>query len=157
MKKAICLFICTVLLFCSAAAEQTVVLPESMYALEVPDDMEYSAPEAEDNGVHAYISDTLEMDYLSYSKEEAAVLGLSGSMQENAKKIAAGGAEAEVYEVNGIEMLVYRITDQTDGAPGIGYAFADGDRIIEVIFWYATQEAADRTKTIMETIHVNNS
>ena len=152
MKKTISLIISLVLLFSTAAAEQTVALPESRYVIDLPNEMKYSAPDQKDNGVQAYISDTLEMDYLSYSLEEAAALGISGNMQETAELLAAGRAEVEVYEVNGIEMLVYRLADDADGAPGIGYVFADGNSIIEVIFWYATQEAAEMTKTIMETI-----
>ncbi len=154
MKKAICLFICTVLLFCSAMAELTVALPESRYVIDVPDGMKYSPPEPKDNGIEAYISETLEMDYRSYSREEALAIGFSENLQETAELLAAAGAEAEIYEVNGVEMLVYRFTDEADGAPGISYAFADGDRMIEIIFWYATQEAADMTKTIMESIRV---
>ena len=152
MKKVISFLTCMVLLFGIAAAEQTVALPDSRYVIDVPNEMKYSAPDQADNGVQAYKSDTLEMDYLSYSLEEATALGISGNMQETAELLAAGGAEAEVYEVNGIEMLVYRLMDDADGAPGIGYVFADGNSIIEIIFWYATQDAAETTKMIMETI-----
>ena len=151
MRKAVGLLICIVLLFSCAAAEQTVALPESRYVIDVPDGMEYSAPEAGDLGVHAYISETLEMDYRSDPLEETA-FGQSESMRETAETLAAGGADVEMREVNGIEMLVYRVTDEADGAPCIGYVFEDGDRIIEIFFWYATQEAADTTKTIMESI-----
>ena len=38
-----------------------------------------------------------------------------------------------------------------------GYAFMDGTQTIEIFFWYATQEAADLTRRIMETIRENNS
>lgn len=157
MKKWIGLLICMILLFSFAAAEKTVTLPGNRYVIDVPDWMKYSEPEEEDNGVQAYISDTLEMDYLTYTHEEAAALGFSDTLRETAEKLTAVGVEAELYEVNGIEMLVYRLSDEADGAPGIGYAFADGDRIVEVIFWYATQEAADYTRQIMETIRESNS
>ena len=56
---------------------------------------------------------------------------------------------------NGI--IPHRVTDETDGTPCIGYVFEDGDRIIEIFFWYATQEAADTTKTIMESIRTGNA
>ena len=152
MKRAISFLICTVLLLGSAAAEQTVVLPESRYVIDVPDDLKYSPAEDGDEGIEAYISDTLEMDYCSYPTAEDAP-----TLQERAEKLVAGGTDAEIRNVNGIEMLVYRITDEADGAPCIGYAFMDGNRIVEIFFWYATQEAADLTKNIMETIHENNS
>ena len=151
MRKAVGLLICIVLLFSCAAAEQTVAPPESRYVIDVPAEMEYSAPEAEDLGVHAYISETLEMDYRSDPREETA-FGQAASLRETAETLAAGGADVEMREVNGIEMLVYRVTDEADGAPCIGYVFEDGDRIIEIFFWYATQEAADTSKAIMESI-----
>ena len=149
MKKAAVLLVCTAMLFSTASADQTVSLPGTRYAVDVPDSMEYSAPGEEDNGVHAYISETLEMDYLSYTREEAA---LPGTLRETAETLAASGVEAEVRDVNGIEMLVYRVTDEADGAQAIGYVFEDGGMIVEVVFWYATQEAADTAKKIMETV-----
>lgn len=152
MKRAISFLICTVLLLGSAAAEQTVVLPESRYVIDVPDDLKYSPAEDGDEGIEAYISDTLEMDYCSYPTAEDAP-----TLQERAEKLAADGTDAEMRTVNGIEMLVYRVTDEADGAPCIGYAFMDGTQTIEIFFWYATQEAADLTRRIMETIRVNNS
>ena len=151
MKKAVGLLVCIAFLFGFAAAEQTVALPESRYVIDVPDGMEYSAPESWDLGVHAYVSETLEMDYRSDPREETA-FGQSESLRETAETLAAGGADVEMREVNGIEMLVYRVTDEADGAPCIGYVFEDGDRIIEIFFWYATQEAADTSKAIMESI-----
>ena len=54
-------------------------------------------------------------------------------------------------------MLVFRVQDEEDDAQGIVYVFEDGELIIEINFWYATQEAADETKTIMETIREINS
>ena len=152
MKKGFSLLICMILLLSCAAAEQTVFLPQSRYALILPDGMAYSAPEEEDFGVKAFISDTLEMDYRSYPREEAAAFGLMPTMRESAETLAAQGADVELRDVNGIEMLVYRVTDDADGAPCIGYVFEDGDQIVEVFFWYATQDAADMTKKIMETI-----
>ena len=95
------------------------------------------------------------MDYRSYPVVEAAELGLMPTLRESAEKLAANGMEAELREVNGVEMLVYRLTDDTDGTPCIGYVFMDGTQMVEVFFWYATQEAADQSKTIMETIRIN--
>lgn len=152
MRKGFGLLICMVFLFSIASAEQTVALPESRYVIDVPDGLEYSPAEDGDDGIQAYISDTLEMDYWSYPAAENAP-----TLKERAKKLAADGADVEIRRVNGIEMLVYRVTDEADGAPCIGYAFMDGTRIVEVFFWYATQEAADLTKSIMESIRENNS
>lgn len=154
MKKGIGLLICITLLFSFAAAEQQVVLAESRYVVDVPDGMKYSKPEAGDNNVQAYYSDTLEMDYLSYSQKEAAALGMQPTLQETAEKLKEIGSEAEVREINGIEVLVYRLMDDADGTPGIGYVIVNGDRFIEIIFWYADMNAAETAKAIMETIRI---
>ena len=155
MKKCFALLICTLLLFSCAAADQTVALPESRYIIDIPDGMVYSEPQSGDNGVHAYISDFLEMDYLSYPYEDTTGTDSSESLKDRAKKLAEGGLDVELCQVNGIELVVYRIVDESDGTPGIGYVLEDGDHVIEVIFWYATQDAANMTKTIMESIRVN--
>ena len=92
------------------------------------------------------------MDYFSYSVMDDML-----TLQQRAEAQAAKGSDVEMRTVNGIEMLVYRVTDEADGAPCIGYAFMDGTQTIEIFFWYATQEAADLTRRIMETIRENDS
>ncbi len=155
MRKIAALLTCMLLLFDIAAAEQSVSLPDSRYVISVPDDMKYSEPDEKDEGVYAYTSDALEMDYRSYPVAEAAAFGLLPTLKESAENLAANGADVELREVNGIEMLVYRLTDDADGAKCIGYVFQDRTQIVEVFFWYGTQEAADTTKAIMETIRIS--
>ena len=152
MKKIVSLFICVILLCGAALAEQTVSLPNSRYTLILPDGMKYSMPEPEDYGMAAYTSETLEMDYVSYLKADAVRQGMSETLQETAESLVSSGEEAELREVNGVLMLIFRMTDEADGAPGIGYVFEDGDWIIEINFWYATQEAADETERIISSI-----
>ena len=77
---------------------------------------------------------------------------MSETLQETAESLVSSGEEAELREVNGVLMLIFRMTDEADGAPGIGYVFEDGDWIIEINFWYATQEAADETERIISSI-----
>ena len=152
MKKIISLFICVILLCGSALAEQTVSLPNSRYTLELPDGMKYSMPEPEDYGMAAYTSEALEVDYVSYLKADAVRQGMAETLRETAEILAESGEETELREVNGILMLIFRMTDEADGASGIGYVFEDGDWIIEINFWYATQEAADETERIISSI-----
>ena len=151
MKKIVSLFICMILL-CGTAAAQTVSLPNSGYVLELPDGMKYSMPEPEDYGMAAYTSETLEMDWLSYPKADAERRGMKETLRETAEDRAALGADIELREISGIEMLCFRITDEADGAPCIAYVFEDGDMLIEINFWYATQEAADETEKIISSI-----
>ncbi|MBR5959493.1 MAG: hypothetical protein IKZ98_00725 [Clostridia bacterium] len=151
MKKIVSLFICMILL-CGTAAAQTVSLPNSGYVLELPDGMKYSMPEPEDYGMAAYTSETLEMDYVSYLKADAFRQGMAETLRETAENLAASGEEAELRDVNGVQMLIFRMTDDADGASGIGYVFEDGEWIIEINFWYATQEAAEETEKIISSI-----
>ena len=152
VKKAICLLLCAGLLFSAAAAEQEVLLPGGRYAVDLPDWMDYSDAVDGESGVEAYVSKDLEMDYLSYRKEDAVQLGMAETLKETAKLRRESGADVELRKVNGIEMLCYRTTDEEDGTPCIGYLFEDGELVIEIAFWYATQEAADETVRIMESI-----
>ena len=152
MKRIISLLACLILLFSCAAAERIVSLPNSRYVIDLPDWMAYSPPEPEDYGVEAYISDTLEMDFVSYLKADAVKQGMAETLRETAENLVSRGAEAELREVNGIEMVFFRMQDDADGAPGAGYVFEDGDWVIEIDFWYATQEAADRITEIISSI-----
>ena len=143
MRTVLCILVCCLMLLSCASAEQEVLLPGGRYAVDVPDWMEYSEPVDGDAGVEAYVSKDLEMDYISYQKAEMI----------RAEK----GSKIELRKVNGIEMLCFRLVDEEDGTPCIGYLFEDGELLIEIDFWYATQEAADMTKTIMETIRTADS
>ena len=157
MKTVLCLLVCIALVFGCAAAEQEVLLPGGRYAIDVPDWLDYSDPVDGDAGMEAYISEDLEIDFVAYEKTEAITLGMPETLKETAKQQRAEGKKTEIRKVNGIEMLVFRTEDEEDGAPGIVYVIDDGEWIIEIEFWYATQEAADETKTIMETIREINS
>ena len=152
MRKIISFLVFVILLAGCASAEQEVLLPGGRYAIDVPDWMEYSEAVDGDAGVDAYISKDLEMDYISYQKAEMVRLGMPETLQETAEQRAEKGSKIELRKVNGIEMLCFRLVDEEDGTPCIGYLFEDGDLLIEIDFWYATQEAADMTKTIMESI-----
>ena len=152
MKKIIGLMICLMMLFGIAMADQTVDLPQSRYVVDIPDDMDYESPEASENGVDTYFTYDLEMDCFSFPKSEAGNLEMADNLKDIAKLLKGKGNEAEVRKVNGIKMVVFRMTDEADNAPGIGYIFEDGDLMIEVDFWYASQEAAELTEKIMASI-----
>ncbi len=152
MKKIIALLACIALMSGCALADQIVQLPGSRYTLEVPDWMDYSDGVDGNTGIDAYVSKDLEMDYLSYRREEAGQAGRGMTLLETAKKQREAGSDVEIRKVNGIEMLVYRLMDEADGAPCIGYVFEDGDMLVEIIFWYATQEAADETVKIISSV-----
>ena len=152
-KNIPAILICMMLLFSCAQAERSVALPHSRYMIEVPDWMRYSEPEEEHKGVEAYVSEMLEIDYTSYPRATMIGTGTAGSLREVAENSAAKGKEVELRSINGIEMLCFRTIDESDKAPCIGYVFEDGEWMIEVDFWYATEEAADLTKTIISSIH----
>ena len=151
MKKRIGLLLCVILFFGCAKADRTVQLPQSRYVIDVPDWMRYSAEDSE-HSMEAYTSEMLEIDYTCYPKSSVLRDGETDSLRVLAEKSVAKGMEAELRQINGIEMVCYRLTDASDDAPCIGYLFEDGDMLVEIDFWYATQEAADLTGKIISTI-----
>ena len=154
MKKIIGLVVCLMMLVSGfAMADQAVeLLPGLGYVVDLPDDMEYVSPEASENGVETYFTNDLEMDCICYPKSEAENLGMAETLKETVKVLTEKEWEAELRKVSGITMVCFRMKDESDGAPGIGYIFEDGDLMIEIDFWYATQEAADRTLEIMSSL-----
>ena len=146
MKKLFCVILLCCLICSVAQADQAVQLPESTWRLLVPDGMVYDPPMEGEDCAFAYVSETLEMDVFRYPAGEMTLLDL-------AQQLVSIGQEAELRSVNGIEMLCYRTVDESlDQAPCIGYAMRDGDGMIEICFWYSTQEAGDLTEQIMYTL-----
>ena len=152
MKKAACLILALLLLFSCAEAGTETVLPGSRYTLSLPDGMQYSAPKEGEAEIHAWFSDTMEIDYARYPKSALFMPGEEQTLLKAAERRTDEGIEVEIRNVSGMEMLVFRATDETDGAPGIGYLFLDGNWAMEIYFWYATQEAADLTEQIILSI-----
>jgi len=142
---------CLILLGCltlagAALADQTVNLPESSWSLLLPDGMTYDPPLEGEDCLFAWVSDTLEMDVFRYPAGKA-------TLREMAEQLVSAGQEAELRNVSGVEMLCYRAVDTSlDQAPCIGYAMREGESIIEICFWYATQEAGDLTEQIISSI-----
>ena len=147
------LSICMIQVFSCALAERSVALPNSRYVIEVPDWMRYSEPGEEYEGVEAYLSEMLEINYTSYPRATMIGSGAAGSLREVAENSVAKGKEVELRSVNGIEMVCFRTIDESDKTPCIGYVFEDGNWIVEIDFWYATKEAAKLTATIISSIH----
>jgi len=152
MRKGLCMILAAALLFGAALAETEAILPGGTYRMLVPDGMTYSAPETGAAEIHAWFSDELEINYTAYPRAVLFQTGEAQTLQTLAEKRIEAGENVEIRDVNGIPMLVYRLVDEADGAPGIGYLFEDGSRIIEILFWYATQAAADRTGDIIASV-----
>ena len=149
MKKTLCIMIVLgiVLAAGAALADQQVNLPDSRYAVTIPDGMAYDGPTPGTDEAFAYVSEQLglQISFLVYNAPGADLTSLMPGIQEkNPEKV-------ELTTVGGIPMIVYRITAE-DGAKCIGYILQDGNTVQEIVFWYATQKAADLSKTIMESI-----
>ncbi len=156
MKKMLCAIMAALLMLLTmncAAAERTVFLPESSYRLTVPDGMEYDGPgTGKDSARFAYVSAGLglEIHFFLYNRNGAALEDMVAPLLEQ------GVSEAGLWMVNGIRMIVFRADDPADppktGMKCIGYVLEDGQKIQQVCFWYATQEAAKLTETIISSI-----
>ena len=145
MKKRIAWILVCLLLFGCAAAEQTVALPGSQRMLSLPDAMQAMPLQPGDDALMAYLSPTLEMDVFSFINETGK------SIQNVAEWMISEGNVAEIRRIADIEMVVFRKTDM-NGENCIGYNFLDGNQVLQVVFWYASQEAADQAESIMSTI-----
>lgn len=144
MKKIICSIIVVLLLLTVALADQAASLPGG-FTLNVPDSMVYDGEKGNDSDFcFAYVSEQLEMDVFSYSE--------SRELRELAELLVSQGNDAQLRSVNGIETVIFRGSDPTDGAPFIGYLLKNGDSLTEIVLWYATSEAATLCETIMNTL-----
>ena len=155
MKRWMCGLMAALMILtmsCGAAAEQQVQLPDCRYSLTLPDGMEYDGPgEDPDSAKFAYVSEKLGLDiqFFSYDAQGQELKTLAELLREN-------GRDAELYRINQIEMIVYRVTDPEDlpedGMKCIGYVLKDDGMIIEICFWYATKNAAKLTEEIIGSI-----
>jgi len=144
MKKGMALLAALVLLFSCALADQTVELPGGRRFLTLPDAMTPVSLKPGDDALMAYLSPTLEMDVFSFANET------DKSIHDVADWIVSEGYEAQIQRIGGIDMVVFQQTDET--ASCIGYNFLDGDQVLQIVFWYADQAAADQAGTIMAGI-----
>ncbi len=145
MRKLFCVLLILALWIGAAAADQTLTLPDGQHSLLIPDDMEKITDGFTDPDLRMILLDrgiSLEIEIYSHPVK-------SMSIQEMAEKLYSAGKAVELREVSGIGMLCYRETDETDGAPCIGYVYETPDGLTEITFWYGTEEAALECETIM--------
>ncbi len=150
MRRTVAAILAAILLLAGcAAADERVRLPESRYALTLLDGMIYDGPTPDSHEVFAWVSEEigLEISFFRFSAQEASLTDIL------ADALAKGAEDIRMMTVNGVDMLGFRYPPADgSGMKGIGYILQDGDATLEILFWYATQEAADATKTIMESI-----
>ena len=150
MKKGIILLTVCLMLFSGALADPAgmteLSLPGNHFSIWIPDNMRYDAPGHNDSALFAWVSDTLELDVFCYENE-------GKPLSEIAKQLAQQGETVEMRRVNTVDLLCYQAVDEVDEAPCIGFVFIDGDQVLELVFWYADQKAADQITAIMDTLH----
>lgn len=146
MRKALGILLAVMLLAAGCAAgEETARLPESRYALRLPEGMIYDGPTEGTREVCAYLSGEMGLEVHVFRYD-------TGMTDVIAQALAAGATDMGMTAVNGIQMMTFRFPAEEDGWQGVSYILEDGDGTTEIRFWYSTQEAADMTKTIMESI-----
>ena len=145
MKKITALLLSAFLLLGGALAEQEVILPDGAHSLMLPEGMSALPRDPGMKELYAVFGEEgLEMEIFVYP-------GNGADLTENAQTLVSGGKEAEVREIRGVELLVYRDTDEADGAKCIGYMYPAGDSFVEICFWYGTNEAGLKIRSMMET------
>ena len=134
-----------ILLAGCAAADEVVQLPESRYAVSLPDGMVYDGSSAEDGEAFACVYEEILLEIHFYRFE-------AGMTETVADALAKGAEDITPVPVNGVDMIAFRYPAQDDGWKAVGYMMQDGDATQMILFWYGTPEAAEMTKTIMESI-----
>lgn len=142
--------ICGLSLWCGLAGAEntTVMLPDGRHSVQIPAEMEYQAPAAEEKDLRGIflMPPDLEMLVFAYDMPGMTIQGL-------AETLTGAGRTAETREIGGKEFLVFQDTDEADGTSCVGYSYLEGNQMVEVTFFYATQAAMDLTWTIMESFH----
>ncbi len=130
-------------------AETETLLPDGKHRLLLPEGMIFQQPAANETDLKGIwlLEPDLEMLVFCYDAGDI-------TEQDLAQKLVDAGRNAEVRRIGEQDFLVFQDVDESDGAHCIGYAFLAEGKMIEISFFYATQEAMDLTKTIMESFHI---
>ncbi len=156
MKKRIGAALMAVLLYlCGPAlgdvvltAETDAMMPDGVHCVTLPAGMVFQMPSSEEKdlkGVFLRAPD-LEMLVFAYDAQGKTV-------EELTQNLTKAGRTAEIRELAGERFLVYRETDEADGASCVGYGYLYGKWMIETVFFYGSQVAADLSTVIMESFH----
>ncbi len=146
LGRLLCVLLALLLLTAgAAAAEKKQKLPDGNHTIILPDDMQMlQVTKSDTNLWRLFIGENLELEIFLYK-------GNGLTLEENALTLTEAGKEAELRQISDTVMLCYRDLDEADGAPCIGYVYVDGDRFIELTFWYGSEEAGQTALSVMES------
>ncbi len=146
LGRLLCVLLALVLLAAgAAAAEKKQKLPDGSHTIILPEDMQMLQVTRSDTNLwRLFVGDNLELEIFLYK-------GNGMTLEENALALTEAGKEAELRQIGDTVMLCYRDRDEADGAPCIGYVYVDGDRFIELTFWYGSEEAGQTALAVMES------
>lgn len=123
-----------------------VALPDGNHSVRIPGDMTSQSPaqnETDLRGIYLLEPD-LEMLVYSYDAGNSDVYTL-------AEALSSQNREAEVRRISDTDFLVFQDRDEADGAACVGYGYISGGKMVEISFFYSTQDAMDLTRAIMES------
>ena len=145
VRRIAALFFALLLVMAGTAfADQDVQLKGTRYTLTLPDSMEYDGPGNPGKADFAYVSASLGLEILFTSANGNGLQQLADMIPNLADDVE----DLQMTMVNGVEMLVYRVTASNPDGKAIGYILRDGDKVWQIEFWYTNQTAADMTKTV---------
>ena len=147
-RIAALVFVLLLVMAGTAFADQDVQLKGTRYTLTLPDSMEYDGPGNPGKADFAYVSESLGLEILFTSANGSGLQQLADMIPNLADEVD----DPRMTTVNGVEMIVYRVTADDPDGKAVGYILRDGDKVWQIEFWYTSQTAADMTKTIMESI-----
>ncbi len=147
MRRIMAALLCLMILAAAGAAGAEVKqkLPDDKHLIVLPDSLKQIPVTRDDANLwKLFLGEDLELEIFLYR-------GNGLTLMENAQALTENGREAEIRLVGDTEMLCYRDRDEADGAPCIGYVYIDGNRFIELTFWYGSDEAGMMSYEIMES------
>ena len=124
------------------------ILPDGEHRITLPAGMTSLMPDPEESDLKGIFirEPDLEMLVYAYDAQGSTIEGLAKALRE-------AGREAEIRRIGEESFLVYRDRDEADGAPCIGYGYPYEGWLIEISFFYSSNEAGEMTRTIMESFH----
>ncbi|MBO4292174.1 MAG: hypothetical protein J5898_09735 [Lachnospiraceae bacterium] len=124
------------------------MLPDGVHLITMPAGMISQIPDPEESDLKGIFirKPDLEMLVFAYNAGGTSVEALAEALRE-------AGRETQIREISGERFLVYQDRDEADGAACVGYSYMYQGWMIEIAFFYGSQEAADLTAKIMESFH----
>ena len=122
------------------------ILPDGVHRMTLPAGMISLTPGTDEPDLKGIFQREPDLEMLVYAYDAQGA-----TIEGTAEKLRNAGRDAELRRIGDEIFLAFRDRDDADNAPCIGYAYLYEGWMIEIAFFYSTNEAGEMTKTIMES------